>query len=109
MEDDFYRKRLQQCSGIEVVIPREDQREYIHRIIYEELCHGRVEVPAREKFVEIIEDLSRRGAQGAVLACTEIPLLVRTKDVELPLFDTTRLHAEAAVEWALKEHQTRLS
>ena len=101
MEGDFYRGRLAEKYSLKVLIPDEGQRENVHRVIYDELVQGKVLDPSRAAFVEIIADLQARGAEGVILGCTEIPLLVKQADVDIPLFDTTRIHAEAAVDWAL--------
>ena len=101
MEGDFYRQRLEEQYGLRVLIPDEPDREVIHRVIYEELVKGRIREGSRDAFIEIIGKLQERGAQGVVLGCTEIPLLVRQTDVPIPVFDTARIHAEAAVDWAL--------
>ncbi|MBW3140584.1 aspartate/glutamate racemase family protein [Ferrimonas balearica] len=101
MEQAFYRERLEQHFGIEVRIPDAAERDRIHRVIYDELCQGRTLDNSRQDYVAIIERLHREGAQGAILGCTEIALLVKPEHTSVPLFDTTALHAEAAVEWAL--------
>lgn len=101
MEGEFYRGRLLENFGIEVNIPVEEDRERIHRIIYDELCRGLVLKESRKVVTGIIRKLVKTGSRGIILGCTEIPLLVQQKDVDVPLFDTTRLHAEAAVESAL--------
>ena len=103
MEEAFYRGRLEERFGMEVLIPAEKDREVVHQVIYEELCRDRIEAASRRAYVEIIGRLVERGAEGIVLGCTEIPLLIRPTDVGVPLFDTTRLHAEAAVNMALAE------
>lgn len=100
MEKDFYKEVLREW-GIEVIIPDAGDREVVHRIIYQELVHGKIETASREMYCQVIGRLAARGAEGIVLGCTEIPLLVSTKDVTVPVFDTTRIHAERAVEWAL--------
>jgi aspartate racemase len=100
MERDFYRQRIE-AAGIEVIVPAAAQREVVHRVIYEELCLGRILDASREAYRGIIEDLVARGAQGVILGCTEIGLLVGEGDATVPLFDTTRIHAEAAADWAL--------
>ena len=102
MEEDFYRARLLERFGLDVLIPPEDDRRDVHRIIYDELCHGHVDPASRQLYVRIIADLVERGAEGIVLGCTEIPSLIRPQDVSVPVFDTTRLHAEAAVALALR-------
>jgi aspartate racemase len=101
MERDFYRDRLKSKHGLGVVIPDEAARERIHEIIYRELCVGKIEESSREIFRQAITDMVAEGAEGVVLGCTEIPLLLSEPDSPVPLFDTTRLHAEAAVDFAL--------
>ena len=101
MEEAFHRGRLEERFGVEVLIPAEKDREVVHRIIYDELCRDRIEEVSRRAYVEIIGRLVERGAEGIVLGCTEIPLLIRPADVGVSLIDTTRLHAEAAVDMAL--------
>lgn len=103
MGEEFYRGRLQKRLGIEVLVPEEEEQAVVHRIIYDELCQGKIEDVSRRACLQIIEGLIGRGAEGIVLGCTELPLLIRSSDVEVPLFDTTRLHAEAAVKMALAE------
>ena len=103
MEEPFYRDRLQKCFGIEVLVPGQEEQNIVHRIIYEELCLGKMKRASRQGCLKIIEGLRGRGAQGIILGCTELPLLIRPDDVQVPLFDTTRLHAEAAVRLALGE------
>ena len=102
MTGDFYRKRLADNHGIQILIPDETDRQTIHRIIYDELVLGEIKDESREAYLKVIDRLVKKGAQGVILGCTEIPLLVKQKDVAIPLFDTTTLHAEAAVDWALK-------
>lgn len=101
MEGDFYRGRLAEKFGLQVRIPEEAGRETTHRVIYDELVKGDIREESRQAFLVVIEALQGQGAQGVILGCTEIPLLVRQADVSIPIFDTTRLHAEAAVDWAL--------
>jgi aspartate racemase len=100
MEQDFYRRRLEE-SGIEVLVPDEPERAFIDRAIFEELLQEVFTQETKSRFLEIVEDLRLRGAQGVVLGCTEIPLLLKQSDCPLPLFDTLRIHVEAAVDWAL--------
>ncbi|HUV09212.1 MAG TPA: aspartate/glutamate racemase family protein [Spirochaetia bacterium] len=107
MNEPFYRGRLEEKFGLEVLVPGEDEQESVHGIIYNELCLGRIEDSSREFFKTVIEGLVRRGAEGIVLGCTEIPLLVRREDSPVPLFDTTNIHAKAAVEFATARAQTR--
>ena len=90
-----------QRHGIEVVVPTEPQRERVHTVIYQELCLGVVKAEAKADYLAIIEALAERGAQGVILGCTEIGLLVQQANTPVPLFDTTEIHAEQAVQWAL--------
>ncbi len=101
MEEDFYRGRLERRHQLTVLTPPPAQRETVHRVIYDELCLGQIREESRAAYREIIADLAVAGAQGILLGCTEIELLVRPEDSPLPLFPTTRIHAEAAVDWAL--------
>jgi len=101
MEDDFYRARLAGKHGLEVVVPSAPEREIVHRVIFEELCLGQFRGASRQRYVEIMAGLAERGAEGIILGCTEIGLLVGPEDSPLPLFDTTRIHAVAAAEYAL--------
>ena len=101
MELDFYRGRLEKEHGLKVLIPEEPGRTAVHDIIYRELAFGDVRDGSRRTYVAVIEDLKARGAEGVILGCTEIPLLIQEKDSPLPVFDTTALHAAAAVEFAL--------
>jgi aspartate racemase len=98
MEQDFYTDRLI-GRGIEPVIPDTGERTDIHRIIYEELCQGLTRPESKARYLAIMQSLAERGAQGIILGCTEIGLLVGQADTALPVFDTTRLHAAAAAEW----------
>jgi aspartate racemase len=101
MEEDFYRGRLERQFGLEVITPPEEERELVHRVIYDELCLGITREESRRNYRAVIKGLVANGAQGVILGCTEIGLLVRPEDSPVPDFDTTRIHAEAAVEWAL--------
>lgn len=102
MEQDFYRGRLEQF-GLKVLVPNDNQREQVHRIIYDELCLGQCLPKSRRTYQEIMKDLVDAGAQGIILGCTEISLLVKNSDVSVPLFDTTLLHAHAAADRALND------
>jgi aspartate racemase len=102
MEQDFYRGRLASKHGLEVLTPDEAGRELVHCVIYDELCLGLIQDESREAYKRIMTELVGRGAQGIILGCTEIELLVHDGDASVPLFPTTRIHAEAAVEYALK-------
>jgi aspartate racemase len=101
MEQDFYVERLRD-RGLDVLIPGEAEREIVHRVIYDELCRGRIDPDSRTRYRAIIAGLVERGAQAIILGCTEIGLLVDNADSRVPLFDTTRIHALAAVAHALE-------
>jgi len=101
MDHDFYRGRLESKFGLSVLTPNEADRQHVHRIIYDELCHGKVIAPSRRTYQRVIDDLKARGAQAVILGCTEITLLIKPEDSSLPVFDTTRIHAHAAVSFAL--------
>lgn len=103
MEKDFYKKVLFNQFGIEVLIPTNEERELVHNIIYGELIQGEIKDKSREVYKTIIGNLEKRGAEGVILGCTEIPLLISDTDVNIPTFDTTTLHAVKAIEWALKK------
>ncbi len=103
MEEDFYKKRIKDKFGIKVIIPDENDREYINSVIFDELCAEIISDDSRERFIEIIRRLREQGAEGIVLGCTEIPLLVKQDDVDIPLFDTLTIHAEAAVRYSLDD------
>jgi len=98
MADDFYKGRLSAEHGIEVLVPDQVAQDDVHRIIYEELCRGQITDTSRQRYLEVIRDLSERGAQGVILGCTEITLLIQQSHTPIPLFDTTALHADAVVE-----------
>jgi aspartate racemase len=100
MEKAFYADALAE-KGIRVLVPGAEERRFVDGVIYQELVVGQVREASRRRFVEIIEGLAARGAQGVILGCTEIPLLVREQDIDVPLFDTTLIHAEAALAYAL--------
>ncbi|MNG14145.1 putative racemase [compost metagenome] len=103
MEQAFYRERLEQRHGIRVLIPDPQQRQEVHRIIYEELCLGQVREASRAIYRAVIASLVAQGAQAVILGCTEIGLLVGATDASVALFDTTALHAQQAAEWALAD------
>lgn len=98
MEQEFYRGRLER-HGLEVLVPTADDRELVHRVIYEELCKGEIDSQSRASYEQIVERLVASGAEGVILGCTEIGLLLKAACV--PLFDTARIHAEAAVAWSV--------
>ena len=101
MEHDFYKSRLV-SNGIEVLIPNSEEREEINTVIFEELVLGKVEQSSREYYKKVMQSLINRGAEGIILGCTEIGLLVKPEDSEVPLFDTTVIHARAAVNTSLE-------
>jgi len=103
MEGDFYTNILRDRYHINVLIPNETQRNIIHRVIYEELSIGDVRTESRAQFVEIINSLTEHGSQGVVLGCTEIPLLISPSDVNVPIFNTTDIHATAVANFALQK------
>ena len=102
MEEKFYKGRLSEKFGLNVNIPNAQEREIVHRVIYDELVVGKILQRSKAQFITIIEQMVSQGAEGIILGCTEIGLLVKPEDSQVPLFDTTRIHAEAAVEYALK-------
>lgn len=103
MEQPFYKQRLTEHFGIDVVVPDARQRALVHRVIYQELCQGQCLPASRNAYLEIIGDLARQGAQGVILGCTEIGMLVGPDDTDVPVFDTTAIHAQSAIDWALAE------
>lgn len=102
MEENFYRDRLEKKHGLKVIIPNATEMDYINAVIFDELCAGKFRNESRERFVQIINRLvDEEGAEGVILGCTEIPLLIKQKDVKVPVFDTMTIHAEDAVNYAL--------
>lgn len=101
MEQDFYKLRLKD-KGLKVIIPEEKARSMIQGVIYEELCLGKIQMESRDRFRKVLDNLVERGAEGIILGCTEIGLLVKKEDSKVPLFDTTFIHAAKAVEYALE-------
>lgn len=101
MEQDFYAGRLIDKHGLNVITPSDADREQVHRVIYDELVLGTVRAESREVYLRIMSDLVRRGAGGVIEGCTEIVMLVQQAHTDIPLFDTTAIHAQKAVEWAL--------
>jgi len=102
MEEDFYKGRLKEKYGLDVVIPDEAERKVVDNVIFEELCLGEIKDSSREQVKAIMKKLVDNGAQGVILGCTELPLLIKQKDCLVPLFDTTAIHAKAAVDYALR-------
>lgn len=101
MAQDFYKGRIQDKFGIEVLVPDESDQALVHRVIYDELCHGKIRDESRQAYLAVIERLHRQGAQAVILGCTEIGLLVTQSDTSVPLYDTTAIHAAEAVRMAL--------
>ena len=101
MEQDFYRGRLEQ-QGLSVLIPGQGDRDIIHRVIYEELCLGKIVADSRKEYLRIIDQLAAAGAEGVIEGCTEIVMLVQQEHTRIPLFDTTAIHAREAVSLALQ-------
>lgn len=102
MEQDFYKGRLIEAFGLEVITPKEADREIVHSVIYEELCKGEFLASSKDQYLRIIQDLADQGAEGVILGCTEIGMLVAQSDTSVPLFDTTQIHAEKALAIALE-------
>lgn len=102
MEQEFYKGRLQAHYGLEVLVPNAADRQVIHRVIYEELCLGKVEAASNAAYLRIIDTLAAQGAEAVILGCTEIGMLVKQSDTVVPLYDTTAIHAAKAVAYALQ-------
>ena len=107
MEQNFYRGRLTDRHGLTVIVPDPADQEIVHRVIYEELCQSDIRAESRAQYREIMQRLIEAGAEGLILGCTEIALLVGPDDAPVPLFDTTALHARAAVAWALSDAENQ--
>ena len=105
MEQEFYKGRLVDPFGLEVVVPDEADRAVVHDIIYHELCLGIINEHSKKKYLDIIDRLVRKGAEAVILGCTEITLLISQEDCNIPVYDTTRIHAEAAVDFALGDEE----
>ncbi|MBW8836156.1 MAG: amino acid racemase, partial [Burkholderia sp.] len=101
MEQPFYKGRLRDRHGLDAIVPDAGGRELVHRVIYEELCLGVVRPESKRAYLEVVEGLRRQGADGVILGCTEVGMLIGPDDVNLPVLDTARLHAEAVVDAAL--------
>ena len=101
MELDFYRKKLEE-NGMEVLIPeKQETRDYVQATVKEELGRGLIKTETKQNYITIVNDLVKRGAEGIILGCTEIPLLISQQDFTIPIFDTTKIHSQAIVEYAL--------
>ncbi|MFX1512369.1 MAG: aspartate/glutamate racemase family protein [Promethearchaeota archaeon] len=103
MEEEFYTKRLAEKHELSVIIPTEEERQIIHDILYKELAFGEIKDSSKEKYLVVIQHMIEEGAEGIILGCTEIPLLVKQEDVKVPVFNTTEIHAISAIDFALKE------
>jgi len=101
MEQDFYKGRLSENYGLNVLVPNEDDRQIVHKIIYQELCLGKIQADSKTEYLRIIESLADQGAEAVILGCTEIGMLVSQGDTRVTLLDTTAIHAEKAVEYAI--------
>ncbi len=108
MEEAFYRKRLEAAGDLQTLVPNDKSRGAVHRVIYEELCQGTIRTASREQFQQIIAALATRGAEGVVLGCTEISMLIGPEDAPVPLFDTTAIHARHVARWALTDAPSAL-
>lgn len=104
MEEDFYCGRLQQKHGLKIVTPKIDDRKIVHDVIFDELCRGEVHDSSRDDFLRIIDSMRAGGAEAVIAGCTEIGMLVEQQHTDLPLFDTTEIHAAQAVRYALNEY-----
>lgn len=104
MEKDFYKREIEENYDINVIVPDSGDRHIIHGIIYQELIKGIISEESRDRFKVIINSLKEQGAEGVILGCTEIPLLIREGDVDIPIFDTTKIHAYKAVDFAIKDN-----
>ena len=102
MEQTFYKDRLANNFGLKVLVPDEDDREIIHKIIFQELVMGKIEADSKAEYLRIIDSLAGQGAEGVILGCTEIGMLINQSDTSVRLFDTTYIHAEKAVEYAIE-------
>ena len=101
MEQDFYKGRLSEKYGIDVIVPSESEQNRVHEVIYTELCKGMIESKSRNQYLEIIRSLSQKGAKAVVLGCTEIPLLVKQQHTDVPIYDTMAIHSKKAVDLAI--------
>lgn len=102
MNGDFYKGRIKEKFDIEVIVPNEEDKQTVHNIIYNELCKGIIKEESKSKYIEIIEKLAKEGAEGVILGCTEIPLLIKTGDTSISVYDTTKIHSDAILKEALK-------
>lgn len=103
MEEDFYSKKLMDDYGIETIIPEKTDREEVSRVIYKELCCGVINEKSKQRYLEIIDKMKQEGAQGVILGCTEIPLMISKNDTDMAIFNTTQIHAESIIEKILED------
>ena len=103
MENDFYKPTLENKFGLEVLVPNLEERNYINDVIFDELCNDIIKGDSREGYKAIISRLEKEGGEGVILGCTEIPLLIKGYDVDIPIFDTAEMHSVAAIDWATKK------
>lgn len=101
MEQDFYKSRLTEKFGIEVLVPNDDDRTVVHDVIYKELCLGEIKPSSKKQYLDIVTRLHEQGAEAVIMGCTEITLLIGQQDTSVPLYDTTAIHAEEAVNWSI--------
>jgi len=101
MDQEFYKGRLNNKYGIDVLVPDEADRDTVHRIIYDELCQGLIKAESKQAYMDVINRAQKKGADSVIFGCTEVGLLIKPEDIEQPTFDTTELHAHAAIEFAL--------
>ena len=106
MEESFYKDRLIYQHGLAVQVPNGEERDLVHDVIYDELCLGKIRRASRDRYRQVISNLVNSGAEAIILGCTEIGLLVKPEDSPVPLFDTTEIHAAAAVKWAISEESS---
>ncbi len=107
MEMPFYKNRLKEKHGIDVIVPSETEREYIQKTFFDELFQGKFTTEAKKQFLGIMDRLASQGVEGIILGCTEIPLLINQRDTAIPLFDTLEIHAKAAVAFALSTEKSK--
>ncbi len=102
MEEAFYKGRLNIKYGLDVIVPEKDDRQIVHQVIYQELCRGKIQGDSKSEYLRIIESLAEKGSEAVILGCTEIGMLVNQNDTKVKLFDTTAIHAEKAVDFAIE-------
>ena len=102
MEEAFYKRRLNIKYGLDVIVPEKDDRQIVHQVIYQELCRGKIQGDSKSEYLRIIESLAEKGSEAVILGCTEIGMLVNQNDTKVKLFDTTAIHAEKAVDFAIE-------